>query len=398
MFLDEVTLTIAAGDGGRGCIAFRREKFVPRGGPSGGDGGSGGSVYLVADRQETTLLRYRYKKHFLAARGSHGEGSLKTGRSGADLELVVPPGTQVFDEDGALLLADLVHPGDRYLVTRGGRGGKGNAFFAHATRQAPKFAQPGEDGEKRRVRLVLKLLADVGLVGFPNAGKSTLISRISAAKPEIADYPFTTLVPHLGVVDAGDWRSFVVADIPGLIEGASEGRGLGLRFLRHVERCRALAYLVDVSSTEGRDPIQDLEILEKELEAYSPEMAARRRVILATKIDALDDPSRLEHLQAAAEQRQVPFLAISSASGQGLPELVHLLDQLVTNSRIEEPEMAPLSIIAGRKVEEFRGRPEESGAEEDELEVIWVHGDPDDLEDDQPEDEEEGDNPRGKRS
>lgn len=349
MFLDEVSLFVAGGDGGRGCVAFRREKFVPRGGPNGGDGGSGGSVYLVADAHESTLLRYRYKKTFRADRGRHGEGSLKTGISGGDLELPVPLGTQVFDEDGALLLADLVEQGQRFRVAAGGRGGKGNAFFATATRQAPRFAQPGEPGETIRMRLVLKLLADVGLVGFPNAGKSTLISRISAARPEIGDYPFTTLVPHLGVVDAGEFRSFVVADIPGLIEGASEGRGLGHRFLKHVERCRALAYLVDVSSLEGRDPVSDIEILERELAAYSPDLADRERVILATKIDALDEPARLDRLRAAAEERGAPFLAISAATGAGLGELVHRLFDIVSAAKERElaavvspwPEEAP---------------------------------------------------------
>ncbi len=333
MFLDEVTLTIAGGHGGRGSVAFRREKFVPKGGPSGGDGGRGGSVWLVAEAHETTLLRYRYKKEYSAPRGGHGEGSKCSGSDGGDLELLVPPGTQVFDEDGTLLLADLLEPGQRWLAAAGGRGGKGNAHFATSTHQTPRFAQPGEPGEEKRLRLVLKLLADVGLVGFPNAGKSTLISRISAAKPEIGDYPFTTLVPHLGVVDAGDFRSFVVADIPGLIEGASEGRGLGHRFLKHVERCRALAFLADVSSLEGRDPVSDLEILERELAAYSPELAARQRVILATKIDALDEPERLDAVRAAAAERGVRFHAISSATGAGLPELVHMLDAMVREAR-----------------------------------------------------------------
>ncbi|MBP7148867.1 MAG: GTPase ObgE [Acidobacteria bacterium] len=329
MFLDEVTISVAAGNGGRGCVAFRREKFVPKGGPSGGDGGSGGSVWLAADAQENTLLRYRYQKEFHAERGRHGEGSQRTGRSGDDLVLPVPPGTQVFDADGAEILADLVEPGQRWLAAAGGRGGKGNAFFATATRQTPRFAQPGEPGQERRLKLVLKLLADVGLVGFPNAGKSTLISRISAAKPEVADYPFTTLVPHLGVVDAGEHRSFVVADIPGLIEGAHRGRGLGDRFLRHVERCRALALLADVSSANERDPVSDLDVLECELAAYSPELAARRRIIVATKIDALDDPARLEALRAAAARRDVPFVAISAVAGRGLPELVRLMDATI---------------------------------------------------------------------
>jgi GTP-binding protein len=337
LFLDEVTLTLTGGDGGRGCVAFRREKFVPRGGPSGGDGGDGGAVILVADRQQTTLLRYRHQKDFRGERGQHGEGSSRTGRSGQDLLLPAPLGTQVLDEDGGVLLADLVEDGQQCTAARGGRGGKGNAFFATATRQAPRYAQPGEAGQTIRVRLVLKLLADVGLVGFPNAGKSTLIARISAARPEIGDYPFTTLVPHLGVVDAGDHRSFVVADIPGLIEGAAEGRGLGHRFLRHVERCSALAMLVDLSSLEGRDPVSDLEVLERELEAYSPELAARRRVVLGTKIDALDEPARLERLRESSLSRGLLFIPVSSVTGEGIPALITRLDQLVRDVRAAGP-------------------------------------------------------------
>lgn len=344
MFLDEVTIDLAGGHGGRGEVAFRREKFVPKGGPAGGDGGAGGSVWLVADESENTLLRYRYKRTYRAENGRPGEGSRKTGRSGQDLELIVPAGTQVYDEDGTRLLADLVEADQRFLAARGGRGGRGNAHFATSTRQAPRFSQPGEPGEETRLKLVLKLLADVGLVGFPNAGKSTLISRISAARPEIGDYPFTTLEPHLGVVDAGDYRSFVVADIPGLIEGAHEGRGLGDRFLKHVERCRVLAMLVDVSSvpTGPTDPVQALEVLERELTAYSPALAIRERVIVATKLDALDEPDKTRQLEAAAAQRQVSFLGISSATGQGIKELVHGLGDIV--ARIERP--APSDVEA----------------------------------------------------
>ncbi|RMF75740.1 MAG: GTPase ObgE [Acidobacteria bacterium] len=329
MFLDEVTVTVAGGRGGAGCVAFRREKYVPRGGPSGGDGGRGGDVIFRATAAENTLLRYRYRRRLVAANGRPGEGSERTGRSGDDLVCPVPLGTQVFDEDGVHLLADLTEEGQTFRVARGGRGGKGNAHFRTATRQAPRFAQPGEPGETRTVRLVLKLLADVGLVGFPNAGKSTLISAISAARPEIGDYPFTTLVPHLGVVDAGDDRSFVVADIPGLIEGAHRGRGLGDRFLRHVERCRVLALLVDVSSQEGRDPVADLETVERELALYDARLAARERVIVATKTDALDDPERLARLEAAARERGVPFAAVSAVAREGLGELVGLLAERV---------------------------------------------------------------------
>ncbi len=324
MFLDEVSITVAGGDGGAGCVAFRREKYVAKGGPAGGDGGAGGSVWLVGDPSENTLLRYRFRKEYRAEKGRPGEGSRRTGRGGEDLLLPIPTGTQVFDEDGTRLLADITEPGQRFLAAGGGRGGKGNAHFANSVRQTPRFAQPGEPGEIRTLRLVLKLMADIGLVGFPNAGKSTLISRISAAKPEIADYPFTTLVPHLGVVDAGEFRSFVVADIPGLIEGAHQGRGLGDRFLRHVERCRALAILVDVSSAAERDPETTVEGLERELEAYNPELARRGRLLVATKIDAMDDPDRLEALEAIARRRDLPFVAISAVSGQGLDTLRHI--------------------------------------------------------------------------
>lgn len=324
MFLDEVTIRVVGGDGGAGCVAFRREKYIAKGGPSGGDGGAGGSIYLVGDPSENTLLRYRFRPEHRADKGRPGEGSQRTGRSGADLELRVPLGTQVLDEDGSRVLADIVEAGQRFLAARGGRGGKGNAHFKSSVRQTPRFAQPGEPGETHALRLVLKLMADIGLVGFPNAGKSTLISRISAAKPEIADYPFTTLVPHLGVVDAGQFRSFVVADIPGLIEGAHLGKGLGDRFLRHVERCRALALLVEVSSAAAVPPLEALEALERELEAYNPELARRQRLVVATKIDALDDPERLDLLRRGAEERGVPFLAISSVSGEGLQRLIQL--------------------------------------------------------------------------
>ncbi len=329
MFLDEVTVTVSGGKGGAGCIAFRREKFIPRGGPAGGDGGRGGDVIFRATTAENTLLRYRYRRSLAAENGRPGEGSERTGRSGESLVCPVPLGTQVFDEDGVHLLADLVDEGQTFCAARGGRGGKGNAHFKTATRQAPRFAQPGEPGERRVLRLVLKLLADVGLVGYPNAGKSTLVSRISAARPEIGDYPFTTLVPNLGVVDAGDDRSFVVADIPGLIEGAHRGRGLGDRFLRHIERCRVLALLVDVSSHEGRDPVEDLATIERELALYDERLAARPRIVVATKTDALDEPERLARLEREAARKSVPFLAISAVRGEGLRELVGRLARIV---------------------------------------------------------------------
>lgn len=340
MFLDEVTIDVAGGHGGRGEVAFRREKYVPKGGPAGGDGGHGGSVWLVADEAESTLLRYRFQRTWRAESGRPGQGSRKTGRSGEHLELIVPVGTQIFDEDGTRLLADLVEPGMRFRAAGGGRGGRGNARFATSTRQAPRFAQPGEPGEQRRLKLVLKLMADVGLVGFPNAGKSTLISRLSAARPEIADYPFTTLTPQLGVVDAGDYRSFVVADIPGLIEGAHTGRGLGDRFLRHVERCRVLAMLVDVSGAGAvpEDPEHALEVLERELQAYDPALAARDRIVVATKLDALDGRQRLERLRSAAEGRGLPFGEISSVTGEGLTELTRLMLDRLDRAAAAAPE------------------------------------------------------------
>src|SRR3954454_9281277 len=270
MFVDEVDIHVAAGHGGRGCLAFRREKFVPRGGPSGGDGGHGGSVVIVASPHTNTLINYRFHPELTARRGAHGQGSNCTGESGSDLELAVPIGTLVYEKTGDAdeplrLLADLTTEGQRVVVARGGRGGLGNARFASATTRAPRKVQPGEPGEEKDLRLEMKLLADVGLVGFPNAGKSTLIARVSAARPKIADYPFTTLTPNLGVVSLSDDRSFVVADVPGLIEGAHAGHGLGHRFLKHLERTRVLVHVVDVSGASGREPAQDLAVLRKEL-------------------------------------------------------------------------------------------------------------------------------------
>src|SRR5512143_1432644 len=279
MFVDEVDIRVSAGDGGRGCVSFRREKRVPRGGPNGGDGGHGGSVYLVASPHLNTLVNFRFHPEFHAKRGVHGQGSNRTGHDGEDLKIEVPVGTVVFhvSEDGGPgeLVADLAHEGQRVLVARGGRGGRGNAHFATSTNRAPRRAEPGLPGEAWHLRLQLKLLADVGLVGYPNAGKSTLISRVSAAKPKIADYPFTTLTPHLGVVDLGDDRSFVVADVPGLIEGAHHGQGLGHQFLRHVERTKVLVHLVDVSSASGRDPVEDFETIQEELRRFDPAVAAK---------------------------------------------------------------------------------------------------------------------------
>jgi GTPase len=323
MFIDRTRIRVQGGHGGNGVTAFRREKFVPRGGPSGGDGGRGGDVWLVADSSLNTLLHLRYNPEHVAGRGLHGEGSNRSGREGADAIVRVPVGTQVLDPITGDLIHDLAADGARLLVARGGRGGFGNAHFATSTNRAPRYHQEGSEGEKFELQLELKLLADVGLVGFPNAGKSTLISTISAARPKIADYPFTTLEPHLGVVDLGDFRTFVVADIPGLIAGAHQGSGLGDRFLRHIERTRLLLHLVDVSSFSGRDPVADYETVNHELAAYNPELALREQIVVATKIDALDEPARLEALQARAEKDQRLFLSLSSATGQGVRELIN---------------------------------------------------------------------------
>jgi GTP-binding protein len=330
LFVDEVDIHVAAGHGGRGAMSFRREKFVPRGGPNGGDGGAGGSVYLVANANLNTLLNYRFQREFTAGRGAHGEGSNRTGRSGADIELQVPVGTVVYERRGVDLvqMADLTQDGERVLLAKGGLGGRGNAQFATSTNRAPRRAEPGLPGEERDLRLHLKLLADVGLVGFPNAGKSTLISRISAARPKIADYPFTTLTPNLGVVSLSDDRSFVVADVPGLIEGAHAGHGLGHRFLSHLERTRVLVHVVDVSSASGRDPVDDFDVITRELELFPGRDASGERLadkpilVAANKIDALDDPDRLVRLRTHAGRRGVAVFAISAATGEGLPQLL----------------------------------------------------------------------------
>ena len=310
-----------AGDGGNGCLAFRREKYVPRGGPSGGDGGRGGDVFLVSSEHQNTLLQFRFNPEHKAQRGRHGEGSNRTGAEGESIDVQVPVGTLVYDDSNGERLFDFTEPGQRFLVARGGRGGKGNARFATSTHQAPTEHTPGQPGEERRLRLELKLLADVGLVGFPNAGKSTLISRISAARPKIADYPFTTLEPQLGVVAVDDYRSFVVADIPGLIEGAHLGHGLGTQFLRHIERTRLLAHLVDVSEASGREPAHDFETVMAELATFSEELAAKPMILVATKMDAAQDPARVESLRKVAAERHLPFFEISSVTGLGLDEL-----------------------------------------------------------------------------
>jgi GTP-binding protein len=322
MFIDRAKIRVKGGGGGNGVTAFRREKFVPRGGPSGGDGGRGGDVWIVADSSLNTLLHLRYNPEHLAPRGRHGEGSNCSGREGEDLTVRVPVGTQIFDSETNELLHDLATDGSRWLAARGGRGGFGNSHFATSTNRAPRYHQSGSEGEERVLQLELKLLADVGLVGFPNAGKSTLISTISAARPKIADYPFTTLEPNLGVVDLGDYRTFVVADIPGLIEGAHSGAGLGDQFLRHIERTKLLLHLVDVSSLSGRETVSDYLTVNHELRSYNPALAERPQIVVATKIDALEDEERLESLWRQAEADGRMFFAISAVANKGTRELI----------------------------------------------------------------------------
>lgn len=328
MFIDRAKIQVVAGDGGNGCLAFRREKFVPRGGPSGGDGGKGGDVSIECTDRVNTLLHFQYRRIFKAQRGRHGEGDNRHGKNGEDVIIPVPPGTQVYREPGSELLYDFAQPGERVLVAKGGRGGRGNARFATSTNQAPRRTEPGEEGEQRELSLSLKLIADVGLVGFPNVGKSTLISRISSAKPKIADYPFTTLVPHLGVVQVEEFRSFVVADIPGLIEGAHDGRGLGDQFLKHVERTRVLVHMIDASS-DDRDPVADYKAILKELALFNSELMDRKQLIVASKMDALSDPRRLSRLKAMCTRKKLPFLGISAVTGQGIKELIGMLDSML---------------------------------------------------------------------
>jgi GTPase len=333
-FVDEAKINVVAGAGGDGCVAFRREPYKPKGGPDGGDGGDGGSVILRADASVGTLLDLRDHPHVKADRGAHGQGKRRHGARGEDRVLLVPPGTVVYEEDGTML-ADLAAPGDEVVAARGGRGGRGNARFTSATRRAPTLAERGEPGEERRLRLELRLLADVGLVGFPNAGKSTLIARISAARPKIADYPFTTLVPNLGVVAVGN-DSFVVADIPGLVVGAHEGKGLGARFLRHISRAAFLVFLADLAATD-RDPAEDVDALRAELAAYDPELAARPSLVVATKLDAA--PERLDDVL----RRHPGATAVSAVTREGIEELLARLADGVRAARAAAP--APVGYV-----------------------------------------------------
>ncbi|MDO8676969.1 MAG: GTPase ObgE [Acidobacteriota bacterium] len=340
MFVDEVDIHIKAGDGGRGSLSFRREKFVPKGGPDGGNGGAGGSVFMVADPHRNTLVHFRFNPDYKAQRGGNGAGALRTGRGGRDLDIPVPVGTLVYmknAETGELnQVADLTVLGQRVLLAKGGRGGLGNAHFATSTNRAPRKVQSGEPGEEFDLHLKLKLLADVGLVGYPNAGKSTLISVISAAKPKIADYPFTTLTPNLGVVALSDDRSFVVADVPGLIEGAHEGHGLGHQFLRHIERTKVLVHLVDVSGASGRDPVEDFDTIRRELDLYNADLLKKPQLVAANKIDAVDEPKRVTALEKRAKKLKLPFFKISAVTGEGVKELVEASWPIIAEARAAE--------------------------------------------------------------
>ena len=329
MFVDEIDVFVKGGDGGAGCVSFRREAYVPRGGPDGGDGGGGGSIFLEADPAITTLLDFHYQRHYKAERGQHGKGSTKHGASGEDTVLRVPLGTVVSDRDTGERLGDLTSGAQRVMVARGARGGRGNARFVSSTNRAPRRADLGRPGEERWIHLELKLLADVGVIGFPNAGKSTLVSRLSAAKPKIADYPFTTLQPTLGIVRVDEDRTFVIADLPGLIAGAAEGKGLGIRFLRHTERTRVLVHLVDLDPGLERDPLEDWHAIQRELAEYSAELAARPQIVVGSKAELPDTAERRAALERFCRAEGLPFHAISSVTGLGLPELVRDISTLL---------------------------------------------------------------------
>src|SRR6266446_9202551 len=331
MFIDEAKIRVKAGDGGNGCMAFRREKYVPRGGPSGGDGGKGGDVIMESSERHNTLVHFRFNPEYKAERGRHGEGSNKSGREGEDILLKVPVGTIVYDEETGEKVFDFSAPDQRMVIARGGRGGRGNARFATSVHQAPREHEPGRPGEEHNYKLELKLLADVGLVGYPNVGKSTLISRISAARPKIAEYPFTTLEPHLGVVSVGMDQSFVVADIPGLIEGAHLGHGLGIQFLKHIERTRVLLHLIDMSAMSERDPVDEFHAIESELAEHNPDLPRKPKIIVAAKMDVAI-PEKVEKLERWTKKNNFELIKISSVTGAGLDELKHAVFNKLSNS------------------------------------------------------------------
>ncbi len=367
MFVDEVTVSLRSGSGGNGVIAFRREKFVPRGGPSGGDGGKGGDVVLLPDGRLTTLVDLRYKREYKAGRGGDGGPNNMTGRNGEDLVLKLPVGTQVYDTDTDALIADLMAEGEAFVIARGGRGGRGNQHFATSTQQAPRIAENGEPGEELHVRLELKLLADVGLIGFPNVGKSTLIAQVSSARPRIADYPFTTLVPNLGVVRVDEERSYVMADIPGLIEGAHAGAGLGDRFLRHIERTRLLLHIIDVSGCTGRDPSEDFDAINRELALYSPVLADLPQVVALNKLDVPGARKIAGPLARSLESRGMRVFEVSAATGQGVkPVVYHLMERLAEMERgvPVASESDQVVRIAPRRQDESRFEAERVGERE----------------------------------
>ncbi len=345
MFLDEVEFKVKGGDGGNGVVSFRREKYVDMGGPDGGDGGDGGSVILKVDEGLHTLTDFRYQKYHEAGRGTHGSGTNSHGRNGKDLRLMVPAGTMVYDADNDQVLADLTEEGQEFIVARGGKGGKGNARFKKPTRKAPRFAEQGEPGQIRNLRLELKLLADVGLIGFPNVGKSTLISTVSEAKPKIASYHFTTITPNLGVVSAGDYRSFVMADIPGLIEGAHKGVGLGDEFLRHVERTRLLIHVLDISGIEGREPLEDFKIINEELENYNERLAKRPQIIALNKIDIPQAEENLPKVINELEAKDYEVFPISAVTKKGVKELIYRVSELLDTLPDEMPPIEEEEVI-----------------------------------------------------
>ncbi|HZD60861.1 MAG TPA: GTPase ObgE [Anaerolineae bacterium] len=352
-FVDEAKIFVKGGDGGNGVVSFFRAKYIPKGGPDGGDGGRGGSVILEVDEGLRTLMDFRYQRHFKAKRGQHGQGANKHGANGEDIILKVPLGTLVKDEEGNIL-ADLTEIGERAVIARGGIGGRGNARFATPTRRSPSFAEKGEPGEERWITLELKLLADVGLVGFPNAGKSTLISRISAARPKIAGYPFTTIMPNLGVVSLPDGRSFVVADIPGLIEGAHVGKGLGYDFLKHIERTAVIVHVLDLAGLEGRDPVEDFETINRELRLYNPELAARPQVVAGNKIDIPEAQHNLPRVEEYMTQRDIPFHPISAAVGTGVDRLLYTVaDMLDKVERVPAAGKVKQAVLEKPKPEEI---------------------------------------------
>ena len=335
MFTDYTKIIIKSGDGGNGAISFRREKYVAAGGPDGGDGGKGGDVYFVVDKDKNTLIDFRYNKKYKATNGENGSGAKCSGKSGEDIYIGVPIGTVLKDNETGKIIADLSEPGQKELVLKGGRGGRGNQHFATSTRQVPRFAEDGEPGQEKEVILELKLLADVGLLGFPNVGKSTFLSTVTSARPKIANYQFTTLEPNLGVVKAKDGTSFVIADIPGIIEGASQGVGLGLQFLRHIERTRLLLHLIDVSGSEGRNPVDDFNVINEELKNYSEKLTNRKQIIVATKCDVLNQ-ELLEQLENLAKEKNMEFFKISSATGEGIEKLLDYVSNLLKTLPKEE--------------------------------------------------------------